>query len=90
MLRCPTMHSSPPIERWWMGPVESRARRWAEAVFARTRGRVPFPDLGGTLPATVIKVLADLLPTTETGKQMIEHAYSTARARYEDLASRGK
>jgi hypothetical protein len=81
------MHSNPPVDRWWLGAVESRAKKWAEAVFRRTGGRTPWPVAGGLISAHAKKAIADLLPTTEMGEEMIRAAYDVARKHYEELAS---
>jgi hypothetical protein len=79
------MHSAPPTTHWWRGPVEQRGKRWAEAAFRRTYGRQPWPPFGGMTLVHAARVLADILPTTEMGKEMISACYEAAKARYEEL-----
>jgi hypothetical protein len=82
------MHSNPPIDRWWRGPIENRARKWAEEVYRRTRGLKPWPASGGLISAHAKQAIADMLPTDEQGEAMIKYAYETAKARYEELCQR--
>jgi hypothetical protein len=84
------MHSNPPVDRWWLGPVESRAKKWAEAVFRRTGGKTPWPVEGGLISAHARKAIADLLPTSPTGEEMIRHCYEVARRRTRRCGSDGE
>lgn len=85
-----SMHKEIGHPGWWKGPIENRARAWAEEVFKRTRGTKPWPEFGGLVVAHAKQAIADMLPTAPPADEMIAAAYKAAKARYEELCKGGK
>jgi hypothetical protein len=74
--------------QWWRGAVEERAKRWAEHVFQRTKGRRPWPPLAGVMTLKAREAIVDLLSLTPVGDEMVRTAYEIARAHYETLQAK--
>ena len=82
-------HQYPPpghVNDWWSGAIRCRAERWAEAVYARTKGRVPWPGLGGIVAVHARRAIIDVISLSELGERQVQAAYDDAREHYERLS----
>ena len=81
------MHKDAGPAGWWLVPVQNRGRRWAEAVFARTKGLTPWPPFGGAMIRQAMHAILDMVPTTDLGHEMMRTAYDAAKERYQELCA---